>query len=96
MFTAEPRRLSLRALVGASVGIGLSLAAFQASAADASKEHARRPIPETFQGPTVPAKAPKGIKVAIIVCSKALRGCTADGEFSRRGGEGDRMDSHHL
>lgn len=36
---------------------------------------ARSVIPAKFAGPTTPAKAPKGIKLAVISCWQALDGC---------------------
>lgn len=59
---------------------GAALAMMLAGApawADAAQEAARAETPATFQGPTVPAKAPKGIKVAIIPCAGIFHGCTA-------------------
>ncbi|MDQ1731555.1 MAG: ribose transport system substrate-binding protein, partial [Pseudonocardiales bacterium] len=42
---------------------------------------ARQMVPATFQGPTKPAKAPAGIKIASITCYSILEGCVipADG-----------------
>lgn len=42
---------------------------------------ARQMVPATFQGPTTPAKAPVGIKIASITCYSILEGCVipADG-----------------
>lgn len=48
---------------------------------DAMLKASRAMVPATFQGPTTPAKAPKGIKIAAITCYSILEGCVipADG-----------------
>lgn len=65
---AALRRRSLRrALVAALASAATVVAAAAlapASAADAA-----------FQGPTQPAKAPKGIKLAVVSCAASLKGC---------------------
>jgi ribose transport system substrate-binding protein len=66
-----------RALIGVAIFAGMGVAVGAASAQEPSKEHARMETPATFQGPTTPAKAPKGIKVGIIPCGAAFHGCTA-------------------
>ena len=66
-------------LSGVSI-IGTLCLINHAGAQEASKDHARLEVPETLRVPTTPAKAPKGIKAAIVVCAASLRGCTADGE----------------
>lgn len=47
----------------------------------AALEKAREMVPATFTGPTTPAKAPSGIKIAAITCYSILEGCVipADG-----------------
>ncbi len=67
----------------AAVGLGVSSAA----AEEFSKEHARQEIPSTLQIPTVPAKAPKGIKVGIIPCGAAFHGCTAPADAAKEAAE---------
>jgi ribose transport system substrate-binding protein len=41
----------------------------------ASLAKARQVQPASFGGPTIPAKAPKGIKIGVISCGQALEGC---------------------
>jgi ribose transport system substrate-binding protein len=41
---------------------------------------AREMVPATFQGPTEPAKAPAGIKIASITCYSILEGCVIPAE----------------
>jgi ribose transport system substrate-binding protein len=65
------------ALIGAGLTAALLASVPGAWAEDASKDHARMETPSSFQGPTVPAKAPKNIKVGIIPCGAAFHGCTA-------------------
>jgi hypothetical protein len=56
---------------GALVAVVLSILGCPAMAAAAGSE---------FQGPTEPAKAPKGVKLAIISCSATLKGCQVPAE----------------
>ena len=40
-------------------------------------EKARTPTPQVYEGPTTPAHAPKGIKIAAITCYSILEGCVS-------------------
>ena len=64
---ARKRRTGRGALVAAI----LATIGCQASAAAAGGD---------FQGPTEPAKAPKGVKLAIVSCSATLKGCQIPAE----------------
>ena len=57
------------------------LPSLRRSSCDASDVQ-RRLSPQTsdFQGPTEPAKAPKGVKLAIVSCSATLKGCQIPAE----------------
>jgi len=43
-------------------------------------EASREMVPATFEGPTTPAKAPTGIKIAAITCYSILEGCVIPAE----------------
>jgi ribose transport system substrate-binding protein len=66
-----------------AVGVGVS----SSTAEEFSKERARQETPSTQQIPTVPAKAPKGIKVGIIPCGAAFHGCTAPADAAKEAAE---------
>jgi ABC-type sugar transport system substrate-binding protein len=69
---------------GALLAAGLlSLGAFGLSSAVAADRDPRLQWPDTYQGPTDPAPAPKGIKLAVVSCTAALHGCQvqADSAF---------------
>jgi ribose transport system substrate-binding protein len=57
---------------------GISTAA---AADDAVLQAARSVTPPEYAGPTIPAKAPKDIKIAVVTCLSVLHGCVspADG-----------------
>lgn len=78
----ESAALSLVGFV-AFGGLGVSAAA----AEEFSKQHAQQETPSTLQIPTVPAKAPKGIKVGIIPCGAAFHGCTAPADAAKEAAE---------
>src|ERR1700691_6792272 len=80
--TTKRNLLSLFGLV-ALVG---SLASTNA-AEEFSKERAQQETPSTLLIPTVPAKAPKGIKVGIIPCGAAFHGCTAPADAAKEAAE---------
>lgn len=46
----------------------------------AALKAAREMVPANFSGPTVPAKAPAGIKIAAITCYSILEGCVIPAE----------------
>jgi ABC-type sugar transport system substrate-binding protein len=48
---------------------------------------ARSVTPPEYAGPTVPAKAPKGINVAVVTCISVARGCVSPGEGLAHAGE---------
>ncbi len=68
------------AVFSASIGV-FSIGACGVSIADTSfqsmLEKARTPTPQVYEGPTTPAHAPKGIKIAAITCYSILEGCVS-------------------
>lgn len=46
----------------------------------AMMDAAREMVPATYEGPTTPAKAPSGIKIAAITCYSILEGCVIPAE----------------
>lgn len=64
-------------LAAGAAGALLAAQVLQASAAELTLDEIRQEVPATFEGPTTAAKAPTGIKVAIIPCGVQFRGCNA-------------------
>ena len=78
--TRATARATLLALTTAlSVGAATTLPAKAAD--DPILTAARTMTPPAYAGPTTPAKAPKGIKIAVVTCLSVLHGCVspADG-----------------
>jgi len=61
------------AALASSVALGAVAATTDDSAA--LLKQARQPFPTSYKGPTVPATAPKQVKLALITCFSILRGC---------------------
>jgi len=61
------------AALASSVALGAVAATTDDSAA--LLKQARQPFPTSYKGPTVPASAPKQVKLALITCFSILRGC---------------------
>ena len=72
-------------LLAAALGVGIVAASPAAMAQDDILAAARTMTPPEYAGPTTPAKAPKGIKIAVITCASVLHGCVspADGMAAR-------------
>jgi len=65
---------AVAAVVAGSLAIGASAATNDYGA---MLKQARTAFPATYAGPTMPAKAPKGVKIAFITCLSALHGCVS-------------------
>jgi ABC-type sugar transport system substrate-binding protein len=78
------RRLSLALTVALAGGMAATVAA---SADDTNLATARSITPSEFSGPTTPAKAPTGLKVAAVTCLSVLRGCVTPANGVKSAGE---------
>jgi ribose transport system substrate-binding protein len=58
-----------------SGGSSTSSSSESSSGSSVSLEATRTAIPASYEGPTTPAAAPKGVKLGIISCSQTLQGC---------------------
>ncbi len=62
----------------AVIGLGAAMLPLPAAAADESiLQAARTMTPSTYEGPTIPAKAPKDIKIGVVTCLSVLHGCVS-------------------
>lgn len=72
---------AMLAFAACSSSGGSSAPSASAAAAPSGKDYAAavaaamKGFPSTYQGPTTPAKAPTGIKLAMISCNSVLHGC---------------------
>ena len=79
-----------RAIGGAALlalAVALSVGATAKAADDSVLEAARTMTPSAYAGPTVPAKAPKGVKIAVVTCISVLHGCVSPAQGIQHAGE---------
>ncbi len=74
-------------LMAAALAVGAIAASPVAMAQDDVLAAARTMTPAQYAGPTTPAKAPKGIKIAVITCASVLHGCVSPADGITHAGE---------
>jgi ribose transport system substrate-binding protein len=73
------KRLTRTKIVVGSIVLAGALVLGASAATDYGSllKQARTEFPAKYAGPTKPAKAPKGIKIAFVTCASALHGCVS-------------------
>jgi ABC-type sugar transport system substrate-binding protein len=75
------------ALIAAVLATGAIAASSVAMAQDDILAAARTMTPPEYAGPTEPAKAPAGIKIAVVTCASILHGCVSPAAGITHAGE---------
>jgi len=86
----QPTHKPVRSLATRRIALAMTLAlagAGSAFADDSALQAARQMTPPDYAGPTTPAKAPKGLKVAVVTCLSVLHGCVSPADGVQHAGE---------
>jgi ribose transport system substrate-binding protein len=85
---AQLRKITCTAIVAGSIcAAPLASVSTAMAADDAVLQAARSMTPPDYAGPTVPAKAPKDIKIAVVTCLSVLHGCVSPADGIQHAGE---------